>query len=180
VKLVVRRGEREERVEVEPDGGGYRVRVGDADYRVDVARAGGDGGRPGDGGVLSLRIEGGQYEAAVHRLDDRRWRVSTAGGAGEVEVDDPLGPLARRGGGRGGVRRAGPVVAAKPGRVLAVLVDEGAAVREGQGVVVVEAMKMENEIAADRDGTVGRLHVAPGQPVERGDPLFEVTAAGEA
>jgi biotin carboxyl carrier protein len=61
-----------------------------------------------------------------------------------------------------------------PGRVVAVLAEEGARVEAGQGVVVLEAMKMENEIRAERAGTLARLHVRPGQAVEGGDPLFEV------
>jgi biotin carboxyl carrier protein len=62
-----------------------------------------------------------------------------------------------------------------PGRVVAVLAAEGEAVEAGQGVVVLEAMKMENEIRAEHAGTVGRLFVQPGQAVEGGDPLFELT-----
>jgi biotin carboxyl carrier protein len=61
-----------------------------------------------------------------------------------------------------------------PGRVVAVLVEPGAEVRRGQGVVVLEAMKMENEIQAESDGVVRTLHVEPGQAVEGGDPLFDL------
>jgi pyruvate carboxylase subunit B len=61
-----------------------------------------------------------------------------------------------------------------PGRVVAVLVEEGAAVTAGQGVVVLEAMKMENEIRAEADGTVAKIFVQPGQAVDTGNPLFEL------
>ena len=61
-----------------------------------------------------------------------------------------------------------------PGRVVAVLVEEGDEVAAGQGVVVLEAMKMENEIRAEVAGKVIKLHVRPGQSVEGGDLLFEI------
>jgi biotin carboxyl carrier protein len=61
-----------------------------------------------------------------------------------------------------------------PGRVVAVLVAEGASVTPGQGLVVLEAMKMQNEIQAERPGTVKKIFVSPGQAVEGGDPLFEI------
>ena len=61
-----------------------------------------------------------------------------------------------------------------PGRVVAVLVEEGHQVEVGQGVVVLEAMKMENEIRAEVAGKVTKLHVRPGQSVEGGDLLFEI------
>ncbi len=64
-----------------------------------------------------------------------------------------------------------------PGRVVALLVDEGDEVEPGQGVVVLEAMKMENEIAAEHGGVVTKVHVEPGQAVEGGDPLFELGPA---
>jgi biotin carboxyl carrier protein len=61
-----------------------------------------------------------------------------------------------------------------PGRVVALLAEEGSSVEQGQGILVLEAMKMENEIAAERDGTLKKLFVELGQPVEGGDPLFEI------
>ena len=61
-----------------------------------------------------------------------------------------------------------------PGRVVSVAVAEGATVEAGQPLVVLEAMKMQNEIQADRAGTVTRVHVAAGQAVEGGDPLLEL------
>jgi biotin carboxyl carrier protein len=61
-----------------------------------------------------------------------------------------------------------------PGRVVAVLVEVGAAVTAGQGIVVLEAMKMENEIRAEHDGTIAKIFVQPGQAVDSGNPLFEM------
>jgi biotin carboxyl carrier protein len=61
-----------------------------------------------------------------------------------------------------------------PGKVVAVLVEVGAAVERGQGLLVIEAMKMENEIAAPRAGTVAELRVRPGQAVEQGELLARI------
>lgn len=180
MKFVVRQGDRVEKVAVEPIDAGFRITVGDAVYTVDAARAGGAagaagaGGRGADGGLLSLRIDGGQYEVAVHPAGDGRYRVSTRRGAGDVEVLDPLAHLAREAKAASGVRGKERVNAMMPGRVVALLAQEGAEVTAGQGILVLEAMKMENEILADRDGVVRKIFVAEGQPVERGEPLFEI------
>jgi glutaconyl-CoA/methylmalonyl-CoA decarboxylase subunit gamma len=68
----------------------------------------------------------------------------------------------------------GTVVSPMPGRVLKVLVQEGDAITAGTPLVVVEAMKMENELLAERDGTVKNIFVTPGQTVESGARLIEV------
>ena len=62
-----------------------------------------------------------------------------------------------------------------PGRVVELLVAEGDRVEEGQGVLVLEAMKMENEIQAEREGVIERFFVADGQAVEGGNPLYEIS-----
>jgi biotin carboxyl carrier protein len=69
---------------------------------------------------------------------------------------------------------SGTVRAPMPGRVVKVLVAPGDAVIKGTGVVVVEAMKMENELSASVPGVVERVFVAKGDAVERGAPLVEI------
>ena len=63
------------------------------------------------------------------------------------------------------------------GTVLKVLVEEGATVEAGHVICVIEAMKMENEIAAPRDGVVTDLGVSPGQSVTNGQLICVVAAA---
>ncbi len=65
-----------------------------------------------------------------------------------------------------------PVNSPMPGTILRVEVAQGAAVKEGQLLVVLEAMKMENEILAPRDGTVAQVVVQKGSHVETGSPLI--------
>ncbi len=65
-----------------------------------------------------------------------------------------------------------PVNSPMPGTILRVEVAQGAAVKEGQLLVVLEAMKMENEILAPKDGTVTQVVVTKGSHVETGSPLI--------
>ena len=66
------------------------------------------------------------------------------------------------------------VNAPMPGKVVRVLVSRGDAVKARQGLVVVEAMKMENELRAARDGRVREVFVSEGQSVDAGTPLVVV------
>jgi pyruvate carboxylase subunit B len=72
---------------------------------------------------------------------------------------------------------SGAVVAPMPGLVVRVHVVEGQQVEAGAGLVVVEAMKMENELRAPRAGAVGKIHVTVGQTVEKGALLVTVDDA---
>lgn len=65
-----------------------------------------------------------------------------------------------------------------PGLVLRVEVEEGQTVAPGDGLVVLEAMKMENEIKAPVAGTVSAVHVGGGQAVDKGTVMIEVTPEG--
>jgi len=69
---------------------------------------------------------------------------------------------------------SGNLTASLPGMVVSMLVQQGEEVREGQPVLVLEAMKMENEILAPKSGTLARYAVTEGQLVMKGDLLFEV------
>jgi biotin carboxyl carrier protein len=175
VELIVRHGEREEKVHLERTESGYRVTVGEASYGVDVAFA----GVKADGlpAVHSLLIAGRQHEVTVRRRQAPGggdvYRVTSAAGSDEVGIMDPLTYLARSAhdASGGGARQ---VTAYMPGRVVEILVEEGEEVAAGQGIVVLEAMKMKNEIQAEAAGVVTRILVARDQAVEGGDPLFEI------
>jgi biotin carboxyl carrier protein len=73
---------------------------------------------------------------------------------------------------------SGPIAVKSPmpGKVVKVLVAAGDSVKAGQGVVVVEAMKMENELKAPRDGTISEVKAREGQAVEAGAELVRVSA----
>jgi len=166
MELIVLNNGEETRVEVEERGPTYRVRLGGREFVVDSVAT--------NGAVRSLVIEGRQFEVAVRSAGAGQYQISHQGSIDEVEVLDPLTYLAEQGSARRRGGGAQTVTAYMPGRVVEVLVEEGDKVVAGQGLVVLEAMKMENEIQAEHDAVVGRVLVSAGQAVEGGDPLFEL------
>ena len=120
-------------------------------------------------GNLTMLVDGRSWEAGLTPIDEG-FVVDVLGIPHEVEVIDPRRRALRTARGAGG----GVVRTQMPGRVVRVLVEEGQAVDAGQPVVVVEAMKMENELKAPVEGTVRRVHVRTGDVVEARAVLVEV------
>ncbi len=167
MELVVRCNGREARVRVERRAdGGYDVRLGDRIFTVSSLHSGPR--------LRSLLVAGEQFEVAVARRGNGEYQVSAPEGRVTVEVLDPLTHLARQSAEKYHVPGPQRVAALMPGRVVTVLAREGEPVAAGQGIVVLEAMKMENEIQAESAGVVRKIFVSPGQAVEGGDPLFEI------
>ncbi len=103
------------------------------------------------------------------------WTVARGGEASKVTVEDERTRRLRKLTGSGDRTRPGGVVKAPmPGLVLRVEVEVGHVVRAGTGVVVLEAMKMENEISTPSGGRVSAVHVKAGQAVDKGAVLVEV------
>lgn len=119
-------------------------------------------------GVLSLAVDGRQYRCVLD--GDVVW---IGGRRHEFSIEDPRSLAGRRGKG-GGAEGPRAVKAPMPGRVVRVLVAAGAEVAEGQGVIVIEAMKMQNELKSPKTGSVSRIVVAPGDTVSSGDVLVVV------
>ncbi len=119
-------------------------------------------------GAWSILIGGRSYTGKV--LGDGE--VSVNGHVFRVEAFDPRGPRGRRSPGE----RSGPQVVATsmPGRVVRVLVEPGQEVAEGDAVIVVEAMKMQNEMKAPRAGRVASVKAEAGATVSAGDILVVI------
>jgi biotin carboxyl carrier protein len=119
--------------------------------------------------VLSLIIGGNAYEVK-RELVGSELHIWVKGARYGVQVRDPRSLRSRRAAAEGVV---GPkkLTAPMPGKVVRVLVQESEAVEIGQGVIVVEAMKMQNELKAPKKGIVRRILVAPGAAVNPGDVL---------
>ncbi len=100
-----------------------------------------------------------------------RWLITIAGRTTEVTVLDERTRALAAVVGDSRASRPTSIVAPMPGLVVRVNVAPGDRVAEGQGVVVVEAMKMENELRATAEGTVASVHVDPGATVEKGAVL---------
>ncbi len=166
MELIIRHRDREETVHLDRTESGYRIELGGIDYEVNVAHDG--------GAIHSLLIEGRQHEVTMRRQKEGVYWVNSTLGVDEVEVMDPLTHLARAAHEATG-SGAKQVTAYMPGRVVEILVAEGDEVEAGQGILVLEAMKMKNEIQAESSGKVEKLHVEQDQTVEGGDPLFEIS-----
>ena len=123
------------------------VTIGDEVHRV-VARRGATRGR------YTLWLDGFRYE--VEALDERTRAIRALSGAGKA----PSGPA--------------PLVAPMPGMIVRIAVEVGDTVEPGQGLVVMEAMKMENELRATSTGIVKAVLAVPGTAVDKGAVLLEL------
>ena len=158
----------------------YNISIDGKNFRLDLNRADGRWSCRLDGrkvevdavlvrpDVLSLRIGNQAYEVKCERLggEMRLWMGSASFAA---EVRDPR---SLRGRGRA-VDDHGPkkLTAPMPGRIVRVLVRQGDEVEAGSGVLVMEAMKMQNEIKSPKKGMVQRILVSEGAAVNAGDVL---------
>jgi biotin carboxyl carrier protein len=114
------------------------------------------------------------HEVAVERRSNGERIVYVNGVAVPVSIVDPRERLVRRRGTLSAGTGPRSIVSPMPGRIVKVLVREGDVVAAHQGLVVVEAMKMENELRAPRAGTVGAVKVVEGMSVDGGALLIVV------
>jgi len=127
--------------------------------------------------LIHLLLGKDSWTVACQQLDGRRWALGAAGERFEVEVQDDRSRQIEALTGQGRKAAVGGVVKAPmPGLVVRVEVSEGQVVEVGEGLVVVEAMKMENELRASHAGVVKQIHVSAGQRVEKGAPLVTLSA----
>lgn len=126
------------------------LRIGNQLYRIDDARV--------EGGQVSFRINGEWVHTEVKNEQDLL--LERLGFKTNQEVS------------------SGKINAPMPGKILEILVGENEDVEPGQPVVILEAMKMENEIKAAGSGTVSKIFVKTGDSVEKNQPLIEIKASG--
>lgn len=165
MKFIARENDVELEVEVIRHGTGYRVRLGDRWLEADFISVGRF--------VRSLRLEDGTQVSLVHHRDGNTHEISLDGSTVYVDIIDPLAAKRRRR--EDEVGGTGTVKAMMPGRVVRVLVAPGDTVRKGTSLLILEAMKMENDIQAPADGTVDELFVTAGQTVEAGADLLHIS-----
>ncbi len=162
--FLLREGKNGFTVELRRKHEGWLAEVGTYHLEVDAEWSG--------SGELTARIDGHRIKARAALqtgeltllIGGRRYRF----GFGEILGK---GERAEHAGGR--------LTAPMPGRVLAVLVEAGALVRQGQPLLILEAMKMEHTIAAPGDGVVKEVHFRAGQQVDEGARLMSLESAGE-
>ena len=123
-------------------------------------------------GTYSILIGGHSYEVRVEPAHGG-FRVHAGAQEFAVAIDDPRAWRRRRGGALEAEGRQ-EVTAPMPGKVVRVLAKQGDDVEAGQGLFVVEAMKMQNEIRSPKKGKLERLLVTEGQVVNAGESLAVV------
>jgi pyruvate carboxylase subunit B len=152
-------------IEVEVDG--ERILLGGQAYH---ATLGSLAGTP----LRQLMVDGKPVTLSVESLGRGRWALTRGGERVEMEVLDERTRHIRSLTGSGDNRRSIDVLKAPmPGLVVRVPVKAGDAVSAGTGLVVLEAMKMENELKAPAAAIIKAVRVTPGEAVEKGQVLLE-------
>lgn len=156
-------------VDIEPigdvaDGAArYRLCFDDEVHEIDVHKPSPD--------AFHMLVDGESWEAGAVKQPDG-WLVDVIGVTHEVDVVDPRRKALRMSAGAAG----GMLSTQMPGRIVKVLLNVGDPVKKGQPVVVVEAMKMENELKSQVDGHIAEILVKEGQTVETGAKLVRIEA----
>jgi biotin carboxyl carrier protein len=162
----------------------YEVRIADKTYKVDLRKERDLwqcllNGRefPLDvistqAGVFSVLIGGQSFEVKQESIGAET-NIIVGSQRFPIELRDPRSLRSRR---NSNADLAGPrkVTAPMPGKVVRILVQAGTAVEQGQGVIVIEAMKMQNELKSPKRGVVRKLAISEGAAVEAGQVLVEV------
>ena len=165
MKFIATVGGRTETVTVTRENGRYRLALGDEVWEVDA--------RLTAQGIYSLLIDGVSYVADV---TDREGAcvVDVLDETYVIQVEEETRYVIRTKGGAAGAHAHQVLVAPLPGKITHVAVTVGDTVAAGDTLLVIEAMKMENEFKAGTAGTIAEVRVQPGQAVNGGDVLVVI------
>jgi biotin carboxyl carrier protein len=162
VQLASSSGGEKRVIELERDTAGWSVSLDGRPVSVDAVEIAPN--------ILSILLDGQSFEISVTPSPDGKLKLHTGTQEFTAEVIDPRAWSGRR---HSHVEAEGrqQIVAPMPGKVVRLLVKAGDHVEAGQGLLVVEAMKMQNEIRSPKSGTVERVLASENQPVNAGDVL---------
>ena len=138
----------------------YKFKIGGKEYNVTV--------NPKEGKLYDVTVNGATYEVEAENAPAAAPVAPSAPAPVQAAPAAAAAPAAKPAG--AGEKVASPL----PGVIIEVSVKEGPAVKAGQKVAVLEAMKMENEIPAPKDGTVTEIHVHKGDSLQEGDPVVTI------
>lgn len=157
-------GGKTRKVELERAGSNWRCKLDGREFPLDVILVQND--------VLSILLDGRSYEVK-QEISPTQSNIVVGSERFEAAARDPRSLSSRRraGAGEEGLRK---VIAPMPGKVVRILAPAGTQVEAGQSVIVIEAMKMQNEMKSPKKGTVKKINVIEGAPVEAGQVLAEV------
>ena len=118
-------------------------------------------------------VDGTEFDVDIE-MDDGIWTATVEGRTFKIEVPDS-GPVVKKKRSQGGKKKkSGTVSANIPGKIVTIEVNEGDVVEEGQVILILEAMKMQNEIQAPISGTVNSVTCEEGQSIEANVPLVVI------
>lgn len=164
MKLIARLGEEQHEIEIERKEGKVFARVDGREYELEASRP--------EENVYLLKLDGLVFEVFVSPDpgDEQVRKVKIAADDLEIRIFDPK---RLRGADAGGASAEGAaeIRTAMPGKVVRVLKGENDEVAAGEGVIVVEAMKMQNEMKSPKDGVVSEIRFREGETVNAGDVL---------
>ncbi len=153
-------------VEIVRDGRSVRAKVDGREYDLDVSEP--------EKGVFSIKSNARVFEVSVDpAAADGTNRVSLKGHSLDVKLIDPK-RLRGSGGGSADASGKAEIKTAMPGKVVRILKETGDTVEKGEGVIVVEAMKMQNEMRSPKDGSITEIKFAEGDTVAAGDVLVTI------
>ena len=138
----------------------YKFKIGGKEYNVTV--------NPKEGKFFDVTVNGATYEVEAENAPAAAAPAPVAAAAPVQAAPAAAAPAAKPAG--AGEKVNSPL----PGVIIDVCVKEGQAVKSGQKIAVLEAMKMENEIPAPKDGTITEIHVRKGDSLQEGDPVVTI------
>ncbi|PYT01002.1 MAG: hypothetical protein DMF63_04895 [Acidobacteria bacterium] len=163
MKLHAELGDNTHEIEIKREDGKVFARVDDREYELEVSEP--------ETGVYLLKHNGKIFEASVQPGDLTHVRI----GQDELEIK-LVDPRRLRGSGVGHEHGDGlaEIKTAMPGKVVSILQTVGATVEKGEGILVVEAMKMQNELKSPKAGVIKEIRVTEGAAVSAGDILATI------
>jgi len=164
MKYITTIGEREFKIEILDES---HVILDGISYQVDFKAI-------ADQPVFSLLVDGQSFEAYVYPAE-HEWQVMLHGRSYDVLVEDERARRLRAASGEGfGESKEFTLKAPMPGLIVSLLVDDGQEVEAGDVLIILESMKMQNELKSPRAGMVGRLRVKSGDNVEYNETILSV------
>ena len=138
----------------------YKFKIGGKEYNVTV--------NPKEGKFFDVTVNGATYEVEAENAPAAAPAPQPAAAPVQAAPAAAAAPAAKPAG--AGEKVASPL----PGVIIEISVKEGQQVKAGQKIAILEAMKMENEIPAPKDGTITDIHVHKGDTLQEGDPVVTI------
>ena len=161
MKLQAQVGEKVQQVNIVRDGGNIVAKIDNREYRLESSEVGQN--------VHLFKVDGKIYEIFVTALGDS-FRISMDRNELDVKIIDPK-KLRGSGSNSGDTDGVAEIKTMMPGKVVRFVANPGQDVEKGDGVIVVEAMKMQNELKSPKAGTLKEFRVSEGDTVSAGDVL---------